>query len=692
MKAVACMLVVLAVGSRCTHATGTTPIGKVIQLLSDLQSKIVADGAEAQKVYQEFAEFCEDRSRQIGFDIKTGTAEAAELKASISKGTATIGSLNAKMEELSAGLATDEADLKEATGIREKEAADFLAEEKELMEVIDMLGRAIGILEREMQKGGASMLQAKDADSVAQALAALVQASALSAAEGTKLTALVQAAQGSQDESADTEPGAPDAAVYEGHSGNIISTMENLLEKAQALLDAARKQETSAIHAFDLLKQSLADDIAVATKEMDKAKKGLAVTGESKARAEGDLSATMKTVEADTASLSDLHQDCMTKAQDFEAATKSRDEEMKAVSAAKKVLAEQTGGAEKITYSLSQVASFVQLTSGAELAKFEAVRLIRDLARQQHSSALAQLASRAAAAIRSGAAEGQDPFAKVKGLISDMISKLEDEADADASQKAYCDKELSETQAKKADKDAEIEKLSTKIEQMTTRSAKIKAEVAALQKSLSELASAQAEMDRLREEESADYAKSKADMEQGLQGVQLALKILREYYAQASDAHAAAEGAGSSIIGLLEVVESDLSKTLAGIIATEESAQSSYDAETKENEVERTSKEQDVKYKSKEAVGLDKAVSEATSDRAAAQTELEAVLEYLGTLNKQCIAVPETYAERKARREAKIEGLKQALSTLENETALLQRQAHHSRRALRGPKQQALAA
>ena len=45
------------------------------------------------------------------------------------------------------------------------------------------------------------------------------------------------------------------------------------------------------------------------------------------------------------------------------------------------------------------------------------------------------------------AMRGDDPFGKVKGLISDMISRLEDEAAAGATENAYCDKEISETEA-----------------------------------------------------------------------------------------------------------------------------------------------------------------------------------------------------------------------------------------------------
>merc|ERR1712045_739589 len=176
---------------------------------------------------------------------------------------------------------------------------------------------------------------------------------------------------------------------------------------------------------------------------------------------------------------------------------------------------ETTAGAEAQTYGLNQE-SFLQMTSRAELAQFEAVRMVRDLARKENSRALTQLASRLEMTMRTSSAQGADPFVKVKGLISDMIASLEEAADADATEKAYCDKELAETRAKKEDKTAEIKKLSTQIDQMSTRSAKLREEVAALQKALADLMSAQAEMDALREKESEAYKVNKAELEQGL--------------------------------------------------------------------------------------------------------------------------------------------------------------------------------
>merc|ERR1719231_1504051 len=200
-----------------------------------------------------------------------------------------------------------------------------------------------------------------------------------------------------------------------------------------------------------------------------------------------------------------------------------------------------------------------------------------------------------------GAAGGDDPFAKVKGLISEMIDRLIKEAEADASHKAYCDKEMSETEQKKEELTDEIEALSTKIDKMTAQSAKLKEEVAVLSKELADLAKTQAEMDKVREEEHAAYVTNKAEMEEGLEGIKLALKVLREYYAKEDKAHEAAEGAGGGIIGMLEVIESDFTKGLAEIIATEQTAQAEYEQRTKENEITKTTKEQDVKYKGAEA-------------------------------------------------------------------------------------------
>jgi len=146
--------------------------------------------------------------------------------------------------------------------------------------------------------------------------------------------------------------------------------------------------------------------------------------------------------------------------------------------------------------------------------------------------------------------------------------------------------------------------------------------------------------------------------------------------------HAKAGGAGGSIISMLEVVESDFAKDLATEETQEADAEAEYQKTTQTNKVTKTIKEQDVKYKKKEFKSLDKTVSELSSDRETTNTEQAAVLEYDTKIKARCIAKPESYEGRKARREAEVAGLKEALSILEGESAFVQRGkkrgAHHS--------------
>merc|ERR1711865_239149 len=179
---------------------------------------------------------------------------------------------------------------------------------------------------------------------------------------------------------------------------------------------------------------------------------------------------------------------------DHEATTKSRTEELTAIATAKKIIGETTSGAVGQSYSFVQVAS--KMETRADLANAEVVGLVKKLAKAHHSAALNQLASRISSVLRYGAAGGDDVFAKVKGLITDMISKLESEAKSEATEKAYCDEELAKTEAKKSELDSEITKLSTKIDRAASKSAALKEDVKEAQGELAAVAKEQAEMDK----------------------------------------------------------------------------------------------------------------------------------------------------------------------------------------------------
>merc|ERR1719473_734307 len=140
-------------------ATGN-PIAKIIDLITEFQGKVIRDGEAEQKAYDEYFEWCDDASKEKIFELKTATAKAEKLTATLEKAASDIEDASTKIEELSSATSTDEADLKAATIIRQREHKDFSAEEAELMESIDMLGRAISVLEKELK--GSSFLQSKE--------------------------------------------------------------------------------------------------------------------------------------------------------------------------------------------------------------------------------------------------------------------------------------------------------------------------------------------------------------------------------------------------------------------------------------------------------------------------------------------------------------------------------------------------
>jgi len=330
------------------------------------------------------------------------------------------------------------------------------------------------------------------------------------------------------------------------------------------------------------------------------------------------------------------------------------------------------------------------MQSKADLQNAEVVSIIKKLARTHHSAALAQLASR----VKSLMSYGDDVFGKVKALISDMVAKLEKEAQSEATEKAYCDEEMAKTEAKKSELEGTITKLTSKIDLAAAKSAELKSEVKTLEAELAALAKEQASMDTIRAEEKAAFDTAKSELTAGIGGVQKALGVLKEYYQGAAflqnaggfDAfmqqpappqkHAAAGGAGGSIINILEVVESDFTKNLANEETAEADAIAVYEKVTQDNKMANTMKSQDAKYKTKEFKGLDKSISDLSADRDNENTELSAVLDYYAKIKERCVAKPESYAERKARREAEVNGLKEALQILESETAFMQRGKH----------------
>merc|ERR1719247_273793 len=459
---------------------------------------------------------------------------------------------------------------------------------------------------------------------VMTAVQAVIDVSAVTnAGDAVKLQALIQASTSEDD--LELQPGgAPDPAAYKSSSGGIITALEDMLEKAKAQQSEAQKEEMNAKFDFDMLKQKLEDQVKFANKELDDTKKSKAAGEEGKATAEGNLEKSNKGVSEDGKKLKELQQECMTKAEEYEVEMHDREGELEALATAKKILVEKTGGAADRAYSFLQVGA--RATTRAKMQTRAMARIMeqRDavLAQvmrisQDGSTEMVQLAQR----LRMASLMSADPFAKIKGMIQEMIEKLVEEAGKEAEHKAYCDKEMGETKVKKEDKTDEVTDLQVKIDKATSKIAKLKQEINTLMEELAKIAEEQQTADKIREEEKAAWTSAEADFSSGLEGVGMALQVLRDYYAEKEESllqtgaqthaqtHAKAKakakdekstGAASGIIGMLEVVESDFSKLLAEGKAAEEQAVKIYEEMTTENKIATKTKETEIKYKTKD--------------------------------------------------------------------------------------------
>merc|ERR1719463_731215 len=219
----------------------------------------------------------------------------------------------------------------------------------------------------------------------------------------------------------------------------------------------------------------------------------------------------------------------------------------------------------------------------------------------------------------------EDHFVKVRTMIKDMIAKLEADAEAEASQKGWCDEEMTKAMTQRDENIGAIEGDTAVITQSEAKIAKLQEEITQLLQEIADLEKSLSEATTLRANENADNTKTLADATAGLAGVKRAIKILKDFYENAfvqtnaaykppkGDASGNTVGdlapdtfsgdfsgnqdAASGIIGQLDVIKSDFEGTIDATKSAEDEAESDFQAYKGESEGDISEKESSVKTK-----------------------------------------------------------------------------------------------
>merc|ERR1719428_2409310 len=152
------------------------------------------------------------------------------------------------------------------------------------------------------------------------------------------------------------------------------------------------------------------------------------------------------------------------------------------------------------------------------------VTKLKDLSRKFGSYALMEMAGSAA----------MDPFAKIKGLIEEMIAKLVQEAQEEATQKAFCDEEMGKSSKAKAEKTLTPDKLQSRLDEASARKAELEQSIKDLEGEIATLDASTAEATKLRNDEHTNYLKESKDFADAAAATEKAIKVLKDYYDNAA--------------------------------------------------------------------------------------------------------------------------------------------------------------
>merc|ERR1719484_479722 len=138
-------------------ATRVSPVAKVIELLDELTGKVKGDLAAEETMMEEYSKWCDSESNEKEDAITSHKRTIGDLDSEIADASARISELGTEVEELAGKISGAETDLADATKVRDEEKATFEGSEKEMVDTIDGLERALVVL-----KHGQTFLQARD--------------------------------------------------------------------------------------------------------------------------------------------------------------------------------------------------------------------------------------------------------------------------------------------------------------------------------------------------------------------------------------------------------------------------------------------------------------------------------------------------------------------------------------------------
>jgi len=487
-----------------------------------------------------------------------------------------------------------------------------------------------------------------------------------------------------------SEPGK--AHAFEYQSNDIIAVLEGLKDEFLQNKKELDESEFETNAAFERKRLGLQNEVKFATKDKNEKEQILEAKSEELHHTEEEKSQETDAKNADQSFLDTVTTECEQKAHDWDQRSKARSDELTALADALTTLEEGAANqysANKKLNLAQKSTSFLQLsgtsTQSMQMAATTgASQLLANVAKTLHSPVLSVMSMKVKLLA--------DHFVKVRAIIKDLISKLEDDAEAEATQKGFCDTNMAAALADRDTGNAQIEEAMATISKLTAEKDQLKQEIEDLKKAIAENLKALNEATELRNSEKADNEVTIETAEEGKTAVELAINILKEFYDNAfiqtgkyvppnadrsgktvadrapelfSGDYRGSQGASKGILGLLDVILTDFERTIDTTENSEDTAQSSFETFEADTKADNEDKEGQIEDKEGRISDIEDELVETEEDKGDATLLKENAIIELKKLKPMCVEGEETYAQRVAKREKEIQALKDAQQMLD---------------------------
>jgi len=665
-------------------AAKNRPVSKVITLLKDMLKQLEKEKEIDEEIYDKMACWCETNDKEKSKTISDAEARIKKLEALIEEDTALSARLNQEIAKHKEEVAAAEKALAEATSIREREIAEFEAEEKSLLESISALSAAVEVLSKHHRadEAGAAFLQVPNSrmSEVALTLQKVMRQhderlrGVLSRSQRRAATAFIQAPQ----DYFDATPTFKQS--YAPQSGEIFGVLDQMKEEFGKDLKDAQERETAAQKAYEDLKAAKEAEIAAGKEQIETKTALLAECDERLAHNIQDKDDTMAALSADQQFLLMLKEKCSLTDKEWEERSKTRALEMEAVSKALAILSgDDAHDLFTRTFNPASTASgegTTLLQSGTAAnsqRRDEASKLLKATAAKLHSPRLSALATRVRL----------DAFERVRKAIDDMIAALLKEKDDEIKHKDFCVNELNENQLETEKKARDKSDTELLISQLEAHIKKLAEEIEALK---GEIAEAQLQMKTAgeqRDEANREFQLTVADQRTTQKLLKAALGVLEEFYGKASASFLQSQKQepvgpppppgfsdykhheGSvGVMKLITQIAEDAKAMEAAALKSEEESQAAYVAFVEDTNASIDAKEKEIFNKEDEKAKTELELVEQKEILESIIADLERLSDYNAQLHKSCDFVLKNFDLRQTARDEEVEALKQAKAIL----------------------------